>query len=39
MADIEFNKTQIDLELAERMLKEYPTTKWFARIGFIIGVI
>lgn len=38
-ATIEFRKTKIDLELAEKMLEEFPKTKWFARIGFIIGVV
>lgn len=36
--DIEYRKSKVDLELAEKMLKEYPKTKWFARIGFIIGI-
>ena len=36
--DIEFRKTKVDLQLAEKMLEEYPKTKWFARIGFIIGI-
>lgn len=35
--NIAFEKSKIDLELAKKMLKEYPKTKWFARIGFIIG--
>jgi hypothetical protein len=36
---IEFEKSKIDLELAEKMLEEFPKTKWFARIGFIIGIV
>lgn len=36
--DIELRKSKIDLELAERMLKEYPYTKWIARISFLIGI-
>jgi hypothetical protein len=36
---IEFEKSKIDLELAQKMLKEYPYTKWFARIGFAIAII
>ena len=36
---IEFEKSKIDLELAQKMLKEYPCTKWFARIGFIIAIV
>lgn len=35
----ELQKSKVDLELAEKMLSEYPKTKWFARIGFFIGVI
>lgn len=35
----EHEKTKVDLELATKMLKEFPKTKWFARIGFIIAVI
>jgi len=37
--EIESRKSKVDLELAERMLKEYPKTKWFARIGFFIAVV
>ena len=37
--DFEFKKTQIDFELAEKMLKEYPYTKWIARVGFFIGIL
>lgn len=36
---IEFEKSKIDLELAKKMLREYPKTKWFARIGFFIGIV
>ena len=36
---IEFEKSKIDLELAQKMLKEYPCTKWFARIGFVIEIV
>jgi hypothetical protein len=36
---LEFEKSKIDLELAEKMLKEFPKTKWFARIGFIIAIV
>jgi len=35
---LELRKTQVDLDLAEKMLEEYPKTKWFARIGFFIGI-
>ena len=37
--DIEFEKTKIDLELSKKMLKEYPKTKWFARVGAFIGIV
>ena len=33
------NKTNTDLELAEKTLKEFPKTKWFARIGFFIAIV
>lgn len=36
---LQIKKTEIDLELAEKMLEEYPKTKWFARIGFLIAVV
>ncbi len=36
---IELRKAKVDLELAEKMLKEYPKTKWIARISFLIGII
>ena len=36
---IEFEKSKIDLELAKKMLEEFPKTKWFARIGFIIAIV
>jgi hypothetical protein len=36
---IDFEKSKIDLELAQRMLEEFPKTKWFARVGFIIGIL
>jgi hypothetical protein len=35
---IEFEKSKLDLDLAEKLLKEYPYTKWFARIGFFIAL-
>ena len=37
--ELEIRKSKVDLELAERTLKEFPRTKWFARFGFFIGVI
>jgi hypothetical protein len=37
--NIAFEKSKIDLELAKKMLKEYPKTKWFARFGFFIGIV
>ena len=36
---LDFEKSKIDLDLAQKMLKEYPYTKWFARIGFAIAII
>lgn len=36
---IEFEKSKIDLDLAQKMLKEYPYTKWFARISFLIAIV
>jgi hypothetical protein len=36
---IEFEKSKIDLELARKMLKEFPKTKWFARIGLFIAIV
>ncbi len=36
---IEFEKSKIDLDLGQKMLKEYPYTKWFARIGFVIAIV
>ena len=35
---IEFEKSKIDLELSKKMLKEYPYTKWLARIGAFMGI-
>jgi hypothetical protein len=36
---IEIEKTEIDLQLAKKMLQEYPKTKWIARIGFIMALV
>jgi len=36
---IEFDKSKIDLELAKRMLKDFPKTKWQARIGITIAIV
>lgn len=36
---VDFEKSKVDLELAKKVLKEYPYTKWFARIGFAIAII
>ena len=36
---IEFEKSKIDLALSKKMLKEYPYTKWLARIGAFIGIV
>ncbi len=37
--EIEFEKSKIDLELAKRMLKDYPATKRMAKWGFGIAVL
>ncbi len=37
--ELELKKSKVDLELAEKILNEYPKTKWFARIGFIIAIL
>ena len=36
---LERRKAEVDLNLAERTLKDYPWTKWAARIAFIISII
>ena len=36
---IEFEKSKTDLKLAKETLKEFPKTKWFARIGFFISIL
>lgn len=36
---LEDEKIRVELDLAEKTLKEFPKTKWFARVGFIIGII
>ncbi|WP_157687526.1 hypothetical protein [Pedobacter psychrophilus] len=35
---LDFEKSKTDLELAKKLLKEYPYTKWFARISLFIGI-
>lgn len=37
--DIEFEKAKVDLELAKKLLKEFPKTKCFARVGLFIAVV
>ncbi|MHB1147770.1 MAG: hypothetical protein ACYC01_09265 [Lutibacter sp.] len=32
-------KNTVDFELSNKMLLEFPKTKWFARIGFFIAVL
>ena len=32
-------KSEVDFELAKRTLEEFPKTKWFARIAFIIASV
>ena len=36
---LEVRKTEVDLDLAEKTLKEFPRTKFLAWSGFIIGVL
>lgn len=36
---IEFEKSKLDLDLARKMLKEYPYTKWFARVSIFIAIV
>ena len=36
---LDFEKSKVDLELAKKVLKEQPYTKWFARSGFAIAII
>ena len=36
---LDFEKSKVDLELSKKMLKEFPKTKWFARIGLIIAIV
>lgn len=37
--NLEIEKTETDLILAKKMLKEYPYTKWIARISLVIAII
>ena len=39
LEELDYRSKKTDLELAEKTLKEFPRTKWFARIGFGIAVI
>lgn len=32
-------KSEIDFELAKRTLEEFPKTKWFARLGFVMASV
>jgi len=32
-------KSEVDFELTKKTLEEFPKTKWFARLGFIIAVV
>jgi hypothetical protein len=36
--DLELRKTETDLELAEKSLKDYKWTKWMSRIAFFISI-
>ena len=35
---IEFEKSKTDLVLAQKMLEEFPKTKWIARISIVIAL-
>lgn len=37
--NIEFEKLKIDLDLAKKMLKEFPRTKFLSWAGFIIAIL
>ena len=37
--DLELEKSKVDLELAKKILKEYPKTKWYARIGLLLAIL
>lgn len=37
--ELEREKLKVDYALANKMLKEYPRTKWFARSGFFIALL
>jgi hypothetical protein len=39
LKDLEFEKSKIDLELSKKTLKEFPKTKFRARIAYIIAII
>jgi hypothetical protein len=32
-------KTEVNFELSKQTLKEFPKTKWFARIGLFIAIV
>jgi hypothetical protein len=38
LENLEIEKLKTDLILAKKMLKEYPYTKWFARISIVIAL-
>ncbi|MBW4971621.1 hypothetical protein KZY98_14240 [Croceibacter atlanticus] len=37
--EFELKKLKLETKIAENVLKEFPKTKWFARIGFITGIV
>ena len=37
--NIEYRKSKVDLKLANKMLKEFPKTKLFSRVGAFIGIV
>lgn len=36
---LEIEKTKYDIELAKKIIKDYQTTKWIARISLLIGIL
>jgi predicted transcriptional regulator len=39
LENLEVEKLKTDLKLAQETLKEFPKTKWFARIGLFISIL
>jgi hypothetical protein len=36
---LDFEKSKVDLDLAKKMLKEFPKTRLFSRIGLFIAIV